>query len=326
MGLFRAIAAAFVAAFPLVALAAPEFPPGVWSDGGDYSIDDFDGKVLVLVFYDDGCSKCAASTEEYAKLQEAFEDEPVYVFAVAVNDSETSAAQYAKTNGMGVPVFVDNAGLLTAAYGLDIPHDGNRKFMVVRPDGSIRNCGFMPNHATDHVGELAEDVATMFDFSDVPEIFVPVLRDIEIGKWGRALRTAEPGLRSPDDAVREATERLFVTAEEQADVLLAEAAEANDAGDALAAMLKYETVVEEFSVFPDRVTAARKAARPLQKHPDVQKEMAARERYAMLTNGLRQATPQQADDVRAFARKLVTEFPDTPTAKRVEGWLKVADD
>lgn len=31
---------------------APEFPPGFFSDGADYAIGDFQGKVLVLYFFE----------------------------------------------------------------------------------------------------------------------------------------------------------------------------------------------------------------------------------------------------------------------------------
>ncbi|MEM6561830.1 MAG: redoxin domain-containing protein, partial [Planctomycetota bacterium] len=266
---------------------APEFPPGVWSDGGDYSIADFEGKVLVLVFYDDGCSVCAQSTGTYSALQQQFVDEPVYVFAVAVNDSEELAARYVRDTKMDVPVFVDNAGLLTAAYGFDIPHDGNRKIVVVRPDGSIRNAGFKPEYAAEAVERLADDVALTYDPADVPAIFLPILRDVEIGQWDRALRTARPGLTSPDDTVRSTTERLYEVAGEEADKLLEQGKAAVEAGNAVEAMLAFEQVVNEFALLDEKANQARRAAAPLRKDPEVQRELRARDRHAQLTNGLR---------------------------------------
>jgi hypothetical protein len=32
----------------------PDFPPGVFTDGGQYSMEDFKGKVLALYFFESG--------------------------------------------------------------------------------------------------------------------------------------------------------------------------------------------------------------------------------------------------------------------------------
>ena len=34
--------------------AAPDFPPGIFTDGGQYSMEDFKGKVLALYFFEAG--------------------------------------------------------------------------------------------------------------------------------------------------------------------------------------------------------------------------------------------------------------------------------
>ena len=34
--------------------AVPDFPPGIFTDGGQYSMEDFKGKVLALYFFESG--------------------------------------------------------------------------------------------------------------------------------------------------------------------------------------------------------------------------------------------------------------------------------
>ncbi|MEM6562604.1 MAG: hypothetical protein AAF656_13455, partial [Planctomycetota bacterium] len=80
-------------------------------------------------------------------------------------------------------------------------------------------------------------------------------------------------------------------------------------------------VVNEFALLDEKANQARRAAAPLRKDPEVQRELRARDRHAQLTNGLRQATPPQAEEVRAFARQLVADFHGTPTAEKVQAWL-----
>src|SRR5688500_11454770 len=43
---------------------APDFPPGAFNDGGRYRLSDFEGKVLVLFFYEQDCPRCRGSIKD----------------------------------------------------------------------------------------------------------------------------------------------------------------------------------------------------------------------------------------------------------------------
>src|SRR5690349_12268246 len=73
---------------------APEFPPGAFSDQGNYNLADFKGKAVVLFFYEQDCPTCRGKIPDRNKVVEAFKDKPVKFLAVAPEDSLIDAQTY----------------------------------------------------------------------------------------------------------------------------------------------------------------------------------------------------------------------------------------
>src|SRR5688500_5699843 len=63
--------------------AAPDFPPGVFNDGQRYSLSDFEGKVVVLFFYEKDCPSCRKKIPERNAIVQQYQGKPVRFFAVA---------------------------------------------------------------------------------------------------------------------------------------------------------------------------------------------------------------------------------------------------
>ena len=42
--------------------SAPDFPPGVFSDGARYQVNDFEGKLLVLFFFESECPEAGSDS------------------------------------------------------------------------------------------------------------------------------------------------------------------------------------------------------------------------------------------------------------------------
>src|SRR4051812_14254375 len=90
-GLVLTVAAALFAGGPVLAQGrfgqeAPDFPPGLFSDGRHYSLSDFRGKVVVLFFYESRCPRCKGSIPERNEVVRRFKDRPVQFFAVGASD------------------------------------------------------------------------------------------------------------------------------------------------------------------------------------------------------------------------------------------------
>jgi hypothetical protein len=54
VGMFALVGSGGAQTKPPFKGAAPDFPPGVFTDGGQYHLDDFKGKVLALYFFESG--------------------------------------------------------------------------------------------------------------------------------------------------------------------------------------------------------------------------------------------------------------------------------
>src|SRR4051812_48248131 len=89
LGFACVLSATLFAAAPTPAAAkdAADFPPGTFSDGGHYKLSDFEGKVVVLFFYEQNCPKCRGLIPERNKLVDQFKDKPVKFLAVGPGDT-----------------------------------------------------------------------------------------------------------------------------------------------------------------------------------------------------------------------------------------------
>src|SRR5688500_486596 len=92
--------------------SAADFPPGAFSDGGKYSISDFEGKALVLFFYEQDCPKCRGLIPERNKVVEQFKDKPVKFIAVGASAPPAEVASYARGTRLAMPAFADSIGLM----------------------------------------------------------------------------------------------------------------------------------------------------------------------------------------------------------------------
>src|ERR1700720_3435672 len=73
---------------------AQDFPPGLFSDGGQYKVSDFKDKLLVVYFFESTCPRCRASVPERSATVMAFKGKPVKFLAVAPNTTLLQAQIY----------------------------------------------------------------------------------------------------------------------------------------------------------------------------------------------------------------------------------------
>src|SRR5688572_6888491 len=84
----------------------PEFPPGLFTDGGKYRLNDLGGKVVVLLFYVGGDERFAATAAQRAAVVRHFRDRPVAFFGVQAATIERCRAD-ARRLDLPMPIFAD---------------------------------------------------------------------------------------------------------------------------------------------------------------------------------------------------------------------------
>ena len=293
---------------------APDFPPGLFNDGGQYKVADFEGKVLVLFFYEKDCPRCRGMIPARNEIVAKYKDKPVKFIAVAPGDTLPQATQYVGNTRLAMPVYADSLGLMEKRYGFQISLQNIWQFRVIGPDGKV--AGYqMEEQDIDRA--LSSAKWTYKDKGFDPKLAAAV----ELFEWKQieaGMIALRPHLKSPNKATAESARKLYDTIktdhglkwQESADKLAAEGKPAH-------AYALYTRLANTFTT-DDLGKSAAEKVKQLKTDKTVKLELDAQRAYTQLLTGLRQATPESAQQVKTFAEGIVQKYPNTPTADRAQ--------
>ena len=114
-----------------------EFPPGTFTDGGQYRLADLRGKVVVLYIYEATCPRCKGMVPDTNKVIQSFKDRPVKFIAVGASDSMMEVSTYGRQTGLAMPIFADNLGIMEKRYGQKISLNNILQVRVISPEGKV---------------------------------------------------------------------------------------------------------------------------------------------------------------------------------------------
>ncbi|MDI3340557.1 MAG: TlpA disulfide reductase family protein [Sphaerobacter sp.] len=101
-------------------------------DGQQISLDQFQGKTVVINFWGSWCPPC----QEEAPILEEFSrnlDPDVVIIGIDVWDRQEDAAAFIKQHGLTFPNGIDEDGAITIDYGVS----GIPETFVIAPDGRL---------------------------------------------------------------------------------------------------------------------------------------------------------------------------------------------
>lgn len=107
----------------LVGKTAPGFTLAKLS-GGQLSLDEYKGKLVLLNFWASWCPPCRAEIPGFIEVQHQYKDSPFTILGVAIEDKEDVAA-YAKEVGINYPI----------TYGTEAAYDVSGEYG--NPDGAL---------------------------------------------------------------------------------------------------------------------------------------------------------------------------------------------
>ena len=118
------VTAAFVAApessdlpAPRIGFSAPELElPAL--DGGEYSLSDQKGKVVLLNFWASWCPPCRAEMPDIQNLIEVYAGMPVSILSVNATSQDDigSAKEFASSYGLTFPILLDTDGSAASTF------------------------------------------------------------------------------------------------------------------------------------------------------------------------------------------------------------------
>jgi thiol-disulfide isomerase/thioredoxin len=300
------------------AQSAPDFPPGVFNDGGDYKLADFKGKVLVLFFYERDCPRCRGTVPERNAIVQKYQGKPVKFIAIAAGDTPQQAISYVNSTRLAMPVFADTLSLMEKRYGTKISLQNIWQFRVIGPDGSI------VAHSMDEAAIDSALASAKWDYKD--KGFDPRLgAAVEMFEWKQfeaGMQLLRPHLRSSNKPLAESARKLLDAVKEDHGNKWREQAEKLAAEEKTAHA--YELYARMSAVFrgDELGKLADEQLKKLKGHKAVKTELEAQRAYNQLLNGMSRARAEDVGEIKAFAESIVKKYPNTPTADRADALAK----
>lgn len=87
------------------------------SDGKQYSIQDFHGKVLVLNFWASWCKPCVDEMPSLNRFAAEMKGQGITVLGISVDHDEAKYKKFLKAANIGFPVYRDAKADIPASYG-----------------------------------------------------------------------------------------------------------------------------------------------------------------------------------------------------------------
>lgn len=105
---------------------------GALLGGGELTLSDYEGKVILLNFWATWCGPCVNEMPAFPRLLEKYGDDLAIIAVDLQEDSET-VADFIAEKGYDFPVVLDADGAIGSLY----PTDGIPYTVVIAPDGTI---------------------------------------------------------------------------------------------------------------------------------------------------------------------------------------------
>src|SRR5919198_5232881 len=86
--------------------------------GGTARLSDERGKIVVLNFWATWCVPCRAEMPELQRLADDLDGKPFVLWAIDLQEDQTTIDQFRRELGLRLPVLLDEDGIVTRAYGV----------------------------------------------------------------------------------------------------------------------------------------------------------------------------------------------------------------
>jgi peroxiredoxin len=290
-----------------------EFPPGLFSDGGHYTLEDLKGKAVVLVFFEIDYGGNRGKVPEWNKLVEQYKDKPIKFLAVAPKSDLAKVQKYVNETRLEMPVYADSLRLMDEEWGTKITMDDARIYRILGPDGEVVG----HEMTSEDIDKALAGVSWKFNEKDYDPKLTPIVKLLNWNQYQPAVKLLRPFVRKdPVTPLAKSANKLYAEVKSEGEQWKTDAdgLVATDPVQAFDLYTKVSTVFtgDEFArsvVVPLRKL---KTAKP------VTDELAARMEYEQLYSALPRAKGSQRADAKAYCKGIVTQYPDTPTGKKAD--------
>jgi peroxiredoxin len=104
--------------YPLLGHPAPDFALRAVA-GGNVRLSEHGGDVVVLSFWGSRCGQCRSQLDALQRSFKTYHSAGLQVFGIDVDDDQTGALEYARTQALGFPLLLDPQKAVARAYLVD---------------------------------------------------------------------------------------------------------------------------------------------------------------------------------------------------------------
>jgi thiol-disulfide isomerase/thioredoxin len=301
--------------------AAPDLPDQ-WVNGGPYDLGALKGKLVMLYFFEETCPNCAKKWPALNEVKKEFADQPVVFIAVNSGTDPSRVETYVKTAGVQWPVAVDPDRRFEKSMGVGTISLSNViQLRMVLPEGKIWPGN--PDHMSAEIKGYIGKAKWKVDPAGVPEALKPTWQAMEFGRYDKAGPAVRVALRSRDEKIKGAAEKISAQIDADLAAQLASAESAEKAGKAWEA---YKLYADAFQTFRGNAKAepARAAARKLAGDKAVKTELQAQAVLAQAKSLLASRNRKYQEQGEALLKELAERLPDTEAGRTAAGMAKAS--
>ena len=252
-----------------------DFKGSGWVNAKDLSLERLKGKVIVLFFFEEECPRCLAGIPGRNALRRSYADKPVVFIAINSGTPKSAVEEYAKSNKMEWPIWVDDQRETEKPFGFKISLQNIYQWYVVDPEGKLHSAPFEEAALRTDIDKYLATAKMTFDGVTIPDKLKPLARDLELGQYDPNLADlAQIAAKGPKD-IQSAAQAMYEKLKPLAESGLEKGKALEGEGKKYLAYLEYSKVAAWFKR-TDYEKTAMAALAPLKKDKEVQEEIAAK--------------------------------------------------
>lgn len=293
--------------------------PDQWLNFPPLSLDQLEGKGVVLYFFEEGCPSCAKKWPDLLELSSKYELEPVVFIAVNSGNSPAKVASYVREHGITWPVIVDTDRMLEqTVLAKTISLENIHQTRVRKADGSWEDR--LRSQLPDAVRAAAEGAKWRVEPAGVPLELRPAWGMIELGNFAAAEPLIAKATRRGDEQMASAAETLKAAVQTELEEQATAIRESLKAGDDWAAYQALGTFLKVFDRYevPEDFDSK---FRELRKSDKVRAEQSAAKKLDRAIRTGSSGSPSAVKRAVTLLEKLIADSPETEAAQKAQELL-----
>ncbi|HTL51964.1 MAG TPA: redoxin domain-containing protein, partial [Planctomycetota bacterium] len=298
----------------------PEFS-GEWCNSEPFEAADIKGKMIVLLFFDEGAPQYKTLWGDLAKVKQTHEV-PDHVLFIAVNSGSPKGQvmAYCMTYHVTWKVLADENRAFEKQFGIRIDKNNFEQLYFVSPSGSVKSLDTTDaaKSVKNEVDANKNSVKWRMDPKDVPGTATPMWTSYELGAWKPLCGAVATNARSREPKLRECAMTINAALIKIIEEKTAAAKKLLDAGDKWGAFKAFRRIVASFPERPEAREAYDAGAR-LANIGSIDLEVRARLALDNTENSTRDIVNQPG--AKAWYEAIVKNYPNTEAAATAQALI-----